>query len=88
MQFDGTPVTDNSNQVIISKSKRWNDENTTSTKHTLDAKGQIHYSVIDDRKDGFSIKISYLDAEESLGWISTATSTAGVYLQASLKTEK
>lgn len=74
--------------MIISKSRRWNDENITTTKHTLDSKGQIHYSVIDDSKNGFSIKVSYMDAEESLGWISTANSAAGVYLQAALKTEK
>lgn len=79
---------DTSNQVLISKTKQWREDNATVSKHLLDSKGQIHYSIIDASRDGFSIKVTYLDADESLGWIAATDTIAGVYLQASLKTEK
>lgn len=55
--FDGTPVSDTSNQVIVRKSNAYNYDNGTETKHTLNANGVLEYSTIVNDKKGFSLKV-------------------------------
>lgn len=56
-QFDGTPVADTSNQVIVRKSNVYNYDNGTETKHTLNANGMLEYSTIVNDNKGFSLKV-------------------------------
>lgn len=57
-QFDGTPVTDTSNQVIVQKSHSYNYvQNTTETKHTLNANGMFEYTTVVNDRNGFTLKV-------------------------------
>lgn len=57
MQFDGTPVSDQSNQIIVRKSNQYNYDNVTETRHTMDSNGMVHYTTTVDDKNGFSLKV-------------------------------
>lgn len=88
-RFDGTPVTGDSNEIRIQqKASYYTDVNTTETTHSLDKNGLLHYSVTVPHSNGFTLKFFYMDAVEQLDWISAVQSDVGVYVKATIKTEK
>lgn len=90
-RFDGTPVINGPDEIVVRQASSYfdDDENvTTETRHTIDAQGFLHYSLIVPHSKGFTLKFIYQDAEEKTSWISAVHSNGEVYLKATLKTEK
>lgn len=88
-RFDGTPVVDGSDEILVRLSTNYyDDENVTETRHTIDSNGLLYYSLVVPHSRGFTLKFIYMDAEEKLGWIPAIHSHNHAYIKATLKTEK
>lgn len=55
---DGSPVLDNVNPVSVSYGPGWDEQNLTSSKHSLDSNGMVQITLSVNYDSGFSVNVS------------------------------